>query len=505
MKYITKYIKHSILLLVLLASGCTDWLDGALPKDRNLEEKQFSTEAGINSVMNGIYRNLASVNLYGGRLTMTDIELLAHYYFYENAVGINAGYLHFFNMSNYKYTEKDAGGAFSSIWTNAYQTIFFINTFIKNIEQSEVISETKKKILLGEAHGLRAFIHFDLFRLFSDGKQELPYNRSAEVIPHGAETINNFYNLLIRDIDMATELLQNDPVRSEGIKDMTSIGTNENVPTTEIFASYLRNYRMNYYAVQALKARILMYKGDVKEASTLAENVLDQSFGTDKPFNWADKNKILEDGNRDYIFYTEIMFGIFNPDMYRNWTNWTNGTTLGSTYTVLIDNLQENIFKNDNSATDMSLWEDVRSRQWMSSKIGNGQYVSCKFEHFEFSKNNPKEYFQPLIRTSELHYIIAEAALREGRVADAVRYLNNLRFMRGSQYGSLPDPEGATATMVYDILETEHYKEFYGEGQTFFYLKRMKSDRIFNVAAPGKQAIPPEAYRTPLPENEISN
>jgi hypothetical protein len=496
-----------LLLPVLFAASCADWLDGALPKDKNLEEKQFSTEAGINSVLNGIYRGLASDNLYGGRLTMTDMELLAHYYFYERDISLEAynGYTRFYNMSNYNYDDKAIRDGFSSVWSAAYQSIYNINTFIENVSNSEALPENKKNVLLGESYGLRAFLHFDLFRIFGDENNGIPYNRSTDVVPHDIETVENFYTILMQDMDMAIKLLQNDPITTDTINDLASIGAKDNVPSSEIFASYLRNYRLNYYAAQALKARILMYRGDVLEAAALAANVLSSAFGDEKPFNWADKNRIIYPDNRNYIFYSEIMFGIFNPDLYKNWESWTNGTKLGSTYTVHINNLQGNIFKNDNATGNISLWEDVRALQWVSSKIGGGQYISCKFEHFSFSKNNPKEYFQPLIRTAELHFIIAEALTREGRFTEAMDLLNYFRFMRGSQYGSLPTPESATETALYDILETEYYKEFYGEGQTFFYLKRRKSNKIFRDDVEGKISIDAWNYVVPLPENEISN
>ncbi|MDR0559221.1 MAG: RagB/SusD family nutrient uptake outer membrane protein [Prevotellaceae bacterium] len=508
MKYIKNIRQTMILLLpVLFAASCTDWLDGALPKDKNLEEKQFSTEAGINSVLNGIYRGLASNNLYGGRLTMTDMELLAHYYFYERDISQVAysGYTRFYDVSNYNYSKETVRSGFSSVWNAAYQSIFNINTFIENISNSEALSESKKNVLLGESYGLRAFLHFDLFRIFGDENNGIPYNRSAEVVPHDIETVENFYTYLMQDMDRAIELLQNDPVITDGIKDLASISANDNVTSSDIFARYLRNYRLNYYAAKALKARILMYRGDVLEAATLATDILGSAFGDGKPFNWANKNKILEPNDRNYIFYSEILFGIFNPDLYKNWESWTNGTSLGSTYAVHINNLQGNIFKNDNAAGDLSLWEDIRTRQWMPSKIGGGQYVSAKFEHFTFSANNPKEYFQPLIRTAELHYIIIESLIGEGQLVAAMKYLNEFRFMRGSQYSSLPDPENATETELYDILETEYYKEFYGEGQAFFYLKRRKSDEIFRDDNEGKTSINSWNYIVPLPENEISN
>jgi hypothetical protein len=498
-------------LLSLITFSCSDWLDGAVPKDKNLEEKQFSTEVGINSVMNGLYQDLASENLYGGKLTIKDVDLLAHYYYYAENLLNQETTMGFFNhISGYKYTENDTKAAFYAIWSNAYQLIYRINNFIENVSQADVISDEKKNILLGEAYGLRAFVHFDLFRLFGDinGTQNIPYNHSTEVIPHEpVADINAFYALLFQDVNSALELLQNDPIRKDGILKVSDIASGDYVPATEIFAGYIRNHRLNYYAVQALYARALLFKGDIEKSAEIAESVLSESFGaTDKPFYPINKNEVVND--RNYIFYSEILFGIFNLDLHSRWDNYTSGTILGQTYTVLIDNLQNNIFRHDNTNVDIGLWEDIRAIQWLPSKIGLGQYISRKFEHYTKTAYNANidqenQYFQPLIRTAELIYIIIENKIKQGQIADAVTLLNDFRFSRGLQYESLPDPATATEEIAKDILETEYYKEFYAEGQAFFYMKRIASPTIINAYNQGRVNISPEKYIIPIPEKEL--
>jgi hypothetical protein len=84
-------------------------------------------------------------------------------------------------------------------------------------------------------------------------------------------------------------------------------------------------------------------------------------------------------------------------------------------------------------------------------------------------------------------------------------YLNDFRFHRGSQFSSLPAPESATQSSVLDVLETEHYKEFYGEGQTFFFLKRTGSSTIINALASGRKSISPNNYIVPIPDAETDN
>jgi hypothetical protein len=502
-----KQIKLYTLLFLIqfITSGCADWLDGALPKDKNLEEKQFSTESGINSVLNGLYTTLSSSSLYGGRLTVTDLELLAHYYYYEENITAQTAYTYFYNVSRYSYTEKSVLASFSDIWNSAYNLIFRINNFIENVEISTVLPETRRNEVLGEAYGLRAFIHLDLFRIFGDlqGTQGIPYNQSYKVIAHDSLNVAEFSALLLQDIDKAETLLQNDPVRTEGkILDMKGVDYTQYISSTETFTRYFRNFRLNYYAVKALEARTKAFFGNLKDASTVAQTVIDEAFGSGKPFYWTNKSTIADENVKDYIFYHEVLFGVYNLNLYTQWEKYTGGTTRGSAYAVYMENLQSNIFRNDITSGSISLWEDVRAKQWIPSRIGLGQYVSCKFDRFTFSTYNPKEYMQPLIRTGELFYIIAENMIKEGQVQEAMNYLNEFRFHRGAQYSSLPDPASVTEAQAYDILETEYYKEFYGEGQAFFFLKRRGSPKIIDPNERGTKDITTQNYIIPIPESE---
>jgi len=489
----------TILLLLPLFVSCDSWFDGALPRDRNLEDMQYDSESGINAVLNGIYRSISSESLYGGKMTMTTLELLAHYYYYEDDLLNQADFTYYNHVSKYLLDESDVKSDFTSIWRNCYTTIFRINNFIKNVEETTVISSSKRDLYLGEAYGLRAFLHLDLWRVFGDNN--IPYNRSWEVVPQTAIAKDAFFNLIQEDINKAKSLLANDPIQTEGVKDQYET----TLTTTELFASYLRNCRFNYYAVMALEARALAFKGDIQGAATVAQQTLDACFGDGKPFTWADKSRITTDYN--YIFYSEVIFGVNNIEMYSRWKTYTDGTRLGKTYTVINNNLRSNIFKYDDTGGDMSLWEDVRIRQWTPSKIGNGHYVSNKYSEYERliyrDENDPIEYLQPLIRTSELHYLIAENEIAKGNYTLAMEKINTLRFNRGSQLSSLPDPATATETLCNEILETEYYKEFYGEGQVFFFLKRKQTSSIFEATKAGRWSGKP-VYTIPLPEIETN-
>jgi hypothetical protein len=504
-----KIILYALLLppALLAPSGCTKWLDGAQPTDQNLTEMQYATEAGVNSVLNGFYRTLSSEKLYGGVMTITAIELLAHYYYYDGEQLNNGNFTYFNYTSRYLYGESEVKKPFTDVWSAAYSAIFQLNNFIGEVSASDVLSTAKQRVALGEAYGLRAFLHLDLFRLFGSEAQGIPYNLSAEVVPHEAKAPEDFFALLLQDLEQAKELLKDDPIITDSVLDLTKIKPTDNVTEKEIFDRYLRNYRMNYYAVLALQARTLMFKGDAPAAAQVAQSVIDEAFADGAPFSWASRDEALSRHN--YIFYSEVIFGVYNLDMYATWEKYIEGNRLGQTYTVGLDNLHNNIFRFDNTGGDASLWEDVRVRQWQPSKVSTGQYISNKLGQFtRASEKDPIQYYQPLIRMSEMYYILIENLLLSEQPSAAMRLLNEVRAQRGVQQESLPDPATATVSEAFEMLEAEYYKEFYAEGQIFFYLKRRESREIFNANAVGKVSLdvydPPtgSVYILPIPEGE---
>ncbi len=62
-------------LLLLFITSCSDFLD-VVPQDKILENESYSNEAGIQTVHNGIYLQLAEDDLYGKQLTMDAVEIL---------------------------------------------------------------------------------------------------------------------------------------------------------------------------------------------------------------------------------------------------------------------------------------------------------------------------------------------------------------------------------------------------------------------------------------------
>ncbi|MDR1502080.1 MAG: RagB/SusD family nutrient uptake outer membrane protein [Prevotella sp.] len=496
--------------LAIICSACNDWLN-VDPKDKVLEEKQYSSESNINSALNGLYRQMVAENLYGGQLSQTTIEMMAHYYFYpKERPNTDIPIIISYELANHNYTWGGNKDRFADIWKSAYELLLHINVYIKGVNESPaIISQEHKDLLLGEAYALRAYLHFDLYRLFCPYNAEatdkvLPYNRRPDITLNHSDyenieysTSGEYFAFLEEDIRIAKDLLKNDPILNPDSKSIT-----DNL-ADDFYKN--RNRRMNYYALKGLEARVLQYSGKDTEAAQAAKEITD-AVGTEGTlFRWVDPNKVTTEHN--YIFFSEVVFGINNIDMASRAKNYYLGTNILTAYIVDDNNLMKNILAYDNL---LESFPDVRARQWTFTNItswvgyaADGAKVSNKYKT-ESSQIKAIKDLQVLMRISEMYYIQAEAALNTGWKADAIYFLNQVLQHRGlsAQYFVT---ESMSEETIRDHIKREYYREFFGEGQVFFYHKRLKSPTMYKGNAEGSDDITPDkSYVIPIPDIETN-
>lgn len=519
--------KNKIALIGLLLAcsltfkGCADWLS-VDPKEGMTEVQAFSSELLTNSVLNGMYGALAHTHLYGQYLTQTFIEYLARYYYWRpgdtqaDAAFNYWGQTALFNYRGHTSTRY----RIQNIWNRAYETIMSLNVFIERVEAMEagIIRESRRNVLLGEAYALRAFLHFDIFRLFgpihlNDEHVGLPYNNTTEVVPHDRLPAAQFIQLVQQDLDRAVELLENDPVRTRGANDnFVAIMLNITLSPEDVFAEYFRNRRMNYFAVRALQARVWLHIGEHAQAIAAAQATLDAIRENDS-FRW-ETDRVLIERHRNFVFHREILFGINSANLHEQWVRLFDGTQPGQTTIVSSVTLYHHLFA-DFPGEALAAMSDIRALQWRRSSVadlGFETYISTKFRepsHIVHWGNVP--YFpnlQPLIRMSELYLIMAEAHLATDRLTEAAHWLNTLMSNRGMLPEQLIGWGGAEIMRddVFQRLRREVYKEFVGEGQAFFFLKRNNMQEIFSgrLDANFTTITPRNVFILPLPDSETT-
>lgn len=479
-----KYLKHIIgISACILMISCNDYLD-VQPDDKYLEENVFTSENGIQTALNGIYSNMTSSSTYGSNLTLSTVDLLAQRY---NVNSVSHRY-HYYG--NYSYENTGVKNTFDNIWTNLYSNIININNFIGSLETYDpIISQEKENILKGEALGLRAMHHFDLLRLYGP---VYTVNPDAEAIPYNTEAEANLNPLLpateviakiLTDLNMAEQLLENDPVRSYGKVDVYQEEDDITGYNGEDFYRF-RNLRLNYYAIKALQARVNLYAGNKEAALAASISVINEASTW---FEWTSPSEVISAGeNPDRTFSSEVLFAIQNNNLYNQQASLFDSYLNG--YSILAPEASRlnTVFEGNQN--------DYRYiYTWMIPAVGDHTFRTF-FKYADVESNSKTfRYRQPLIRISEMYYIAAET---ETDPTIAVDYLNTVRYNRGLV--NLP----VTVNIEDEILK-EYQKEFYGEGQLFFYYKR---NNVLSIpdgsSATGNITMDINKYVVPLPESE---
>lgn len=460
--------RYVILALMLGAgSGCNKWLD-VKPKTQVGEQDLLTTEQGFKDALIGVYTGISDQTLYGREFTMAMMDVLGANY--------NVGYnLHtYYQAGLYNYEDGKTKTVLDDIWKQAYKNIANINNLLEEIDARKgVFKPGMYELVKGEALGLRALLHFDMLRAFGPvpatglDKPAIPYVTSFNMQVQPRQTARQIVALCLQDLEAARALL--------------SWQQQVNYGHADIFLAHTRNH-FNYWAATGLIARISLYAGDVANAYKYAKMVID-----------GGKFQLIEAGSlagtsADRVFSREHLFAVYVSnlqDLNLKHFKVLAGTTNVLTNTATFINARFEV--TSGGSTDyryLHLWKTEGSsatkypaKYWMEDLTGGTGYNLRRV---------------PVLRVSEMYYIAAETA---PAVAEKVGFLNKVRSHRGLQLL----PTDISNELVEAEIMKEYKKEFFQEGQLFFYYKRKNAEKLEGTAKPGNDAL----YVLPLPDDEI--
>lgn len=466
-----KIVAFAVLLLAMLSS-CKKFLD-VQPEDKVLETQLFSTKQGVQSVLNGLYINLAKSELYGENLSLSTIEILAQRYNIPSTHSLT-------KIATYAYTDQPTSGRLENIWTAAYSNILNINSFLENIEKYKgTVDANTEAIYKGEALAMRAYLHFDLLRLFGprystvdSTKQSLPYYEGSKSSINPLLPANEFMVKVLADLSQAESLLKTDAIVTNGV--------NTAAPTDAVdFLKSNRNYRFNYYAVKGLQARAYLYRGDKVAALTAAKEVIAVA---DK-FKWTTTtNALSEKQNPDRIFSTEMIFGTMNTQLYTRYTALFDPTIADANILAPLPARINTVFETNENDYRFNL-------NWSIPSTGVKSYRTFYKYSDIVDKAKTFRFTIPLLKISEIYFIAAEC---EPVSTDGINHLNIVRLNRNLT-------NLATTVTLNTELQKEYQKEFFGEGQLFYYYKRRNITSIGNGSSTANITV---NYAIPLPISE---
>lgn len=459
-------IKRNLILILLVAfftTSCSDWLDVA-PSNQVNGDEMFSTGDGYRSALNGAYLKLAGSSLYGREMTWGFMDVLSQTYkpnlmkpafVYRKAI-------------EYRYDDDDVKSLISNLWSVGYNDIANCNNLISHISNENASMFTKgemeKKMIWGEALALRAFIHFDMLRMFApsmvkdDKKAYIPYVDTYPTIATAYETNSEILKKVEKDLLEAKDLLatcdtipENKVWMSTACR-MLADGTTTTIPE-DVFFAY-RGFRMNYYAITATLARVYCWAGRYEDAFKQANEVVQATF-----VNGSSNDKCF-----DFVMHTELSSNLKD---YNSIIMAFSNETLTETYMPYVTKSGDVLLVFDGDAifgTSKESKEDERGDALVGTLDGNKYSLK-----YTINKGTKGADMLPILRLSEMYYIMGEYYARNSDWKKAGEMLDKVRSARGIISTSL------SLTSFEDFqteLLKEARKEFIGEGQLFFQYKR---------------------------------
>ena len=482
----------SIFWSLFLLVSCDNFLDVSSDNEV-VEDEMFENYKGVRMSVNGIYNALSSTDLYGKNLTWGFSSIIGHNYD-EMYMPLDLNAIAQFNWES-SYVEPIT----ESIWKKAYNIIASCNNIIRQVEKKDSTffeyGEVEKNMVLGEMYGVRALLHFEVYRLFAPAPVK---GYKGKTIPYSRDYPD--HQPVHRDADEVLDLIVGDMERAKGLLAVCDtvfcVSWNKTFSgRTQLESSAVNNFfacrgtRMNFWSAAGLLARIYMYRGNETKAYENANIVYQMHLG--RWFQWTDSFYQGDIADVEYIHPKrpeEILLCFYNTKNYDNWE-----ASLGNTsYYFRMKNMAD-LFQDDEDDFRLVGWYD-----W----YGNGLYLTwirpTGTSYLADEVRNQQGPLLPVISFPEMYHIMAECLMNQGNVNGAVGLLNTLRENRGvkSWIATTIDPDSLKEILMKDIV-----RETLTSGQTFFLFKRWGRN-IYN----GMSDIVMDAnkWTIPLPQSEVS-
>lgn len=402
---------------LLLLASCEDLVEVDYPTNQIGTKQVFSDLNTANAALGYLYAVLRDNSIIDGAGYYTAGTLLDSY----------ADNLDCYNNSQsvreiYQNQLQETNSNIDFIWNTAYEQVYYANSIIKGAENSTGLSDENKDRIRGEALLIRSLLYFYLQQIFGDipytASLDYEYNRTISRTP--AATV---LEQLEADVTEAAALLEDDYRDADRIY-------------------------INRKAAQLLLARIYMHSSKWSLAEQTAETILESPLYEFQ----ADLSEVFHKSGSHILWQLKPEN---EGDIASEASFYYFSGAMPSAYTLTEDLV--------NSFSD----DDLRKQEWISEVTFNGYtwYRASKYKNISV---NTDEY-SVIFRLEEVYFIMAEALARQGRIEEALPWLNATRERAGlTAFTSLSGED------FFNELLAEKRREFFTEfGHRFFDLKRL--------------------------------
>ena len=476
----TRIYSYILLALLPLLGGCEGYLD-VNPKSEVTDKKLFSTAEGCEDAIYGIYAEMGNEtnknSLFSLMLSFKYPEAMIGNFIVDQ--NDNVAY-----AVQRQWTHANAITIAENIWVAGYKVIGHINKALMHILPKADDEYRHVKLYKGELLALRAFMHFEMARLFAVSFASGDAAAKAKAIPYVTQygigvtpysSLDKVFELIVKDLTDAEGYLAEDEEL------VTATRTN----AANGFSS-CRITHFNLYAVQALLARAYWTMGKLDLAADYAEKVI--GSGKFPLMTSAEAWNAVEAGT---LNMQETVCGLYSlpytNNFYTYHINNSNAIGLASEY--------REVYGADEAGNDKrySTWFNTATGQCI--KHLNKMYASGESSPTYSGNSIPG---LSLIRIPEMYYIVAEANLTKDP-DKAMKYLDAVVTSR--DLTSFEEREGKITA---DNIFNERRKEFYADGEDFFNMKRLQKD--IELPGIGSFAGTDDAtYTIPVPQSVEDN
>lgn len=400
--------------MALMTVSC-DYTD-LQPTDQIGDEKIFSSVSALEQTVTGAYAQMSASQIIRVTAVLSDDVIKG---------GQNGGA----GDDTYQWTYTASTGEHADIWSKEYNVINQVNRILKGAESVEPTTDEEiasKNNCIGTAKFLRAYNSLELLLFFSDIENQdsygIPYVKEPVVLETpGRNSVKECFDFMIQDLTEARPLLS------------------QTTPDDPAYVSQT--------AVDALLARIYLYKKDYGKAYQYADAALQQ-----KPFATMSE-------------YADIWSDNSDADIIWKLKRLVGEETIGTIF-----------WSADNSSSFEAAPElinafpagDIRLNLFVGDGVDRDGVAVKRVNKYKGTEANVGLADGKMLRASEMQLIKAEA-IAHTDLDQANDLLNELRRERIQGW---VDQNYTTFDAFIEELLLERRRELCYEGHRFFDMRR---------------------------------
>lgn len=456
MKMKNIYIKSLIAALAFITLSCGDDFLELTPQQSVANEDALTTLDDYKSSITAVYNGLSSANYYG-----------RYFYLVPDVMGDDVKQHPSANRAKdfAEYIAVVGDGIASGMWNQMYSSINAANAIINAEVDLPASVEAERTHMVGEAMAMRGLIYFDMVRLYAQH-----YTFTSDASHLGVPIVLEF--------DQSNEPSRNSvrEVYDQVISDMTAaINMLDDNPRSGTTSTLSKS------AVQALLARVYLYKEDWANAESMANTVINSG-----------RYSLVSNANYTNAWVADFSAeSIFEINMTENDNRGSNA--LGRMY--IVEGYGDYLPSND--LVSLIPNDDVRTDWFADDAFLTGDYAPFRMVKYPSvaGTNNTK-----VVRLSEMFLIRAEARAQQGNNAAQA----DVDMIRQRAQPSAAAVTATGAALIDEVL-LERRKELAYEGQRLWDLMRYKQDVVrTNCTSPiCTISYPNNRVILPIPEAEL--